>query len=259
MFKKISEFIEKKIYGVDLVDGKIKAFEIKDGIYIDKSIEEAFPNMIEAKDNNSYWYDSNLMKQIVTYISCRTKNSISRPALYIAIPSEITSNEEKSLIFKAFSKSKWGSIYMVNSFICGALGSGLNVNEFKRRIFVYYSTNVTYIGLVFAGGDFNVEIIKKKYSELTEMDIENSIGEILNGVSIDLPEQYTNAKLSKKDLEELKAGWSSEVEDTIYLSVPLELNDKFTNNIGKYKLHYLKHENSILEGLKKIIGIQNIK
>lgn len=258
MFKKISEFIEKKIYGVDLIDGKIKAFEITDGIYIDKSIEEAFPNMIEAKDNN-YWYDSNFMKQIVTYISSRTKNSFSSPILYIAIPSEITSNEDKNLIFKSFSKSRWGSIHMVNSFICGALGSGLDVNEFKRRIFVYCSNNLTYIGLVFAGGDFNVQIIKKKYSELNELDIENSIQEILNRESTELPEQFTNAKLSKKDLEELKAGWSSEIEDIIYLSVPLELSDKFSNNIGKYQVLYLNYENSIVEGLKKIISIQSTK
>lgn len=54
MLKKISELIEKKIYGLDLNEGKIKAFEIKDGIYIDKSIKEAFPNSIEAIDNNSY-------------------------------------------------------------------------------------------------------------------------------------------------------------------------------------------------------------
>lgn len=258
MLKKISELIEKKIYGVDLIDGKIKAFEIKDGIYIDKSIEEALPNMIEAKDNNKYWYDSKYMKQLVTYISSRTKKSFSSPALYIAIPSEITSHDDKNRIFKSFSKSRWSSIYMVNCFICGALGSGLDVNEFKRKIFVYCANNVTYIGLVFAGGDFNVEIIKKKYNELTDMDIENSIEEILNQVSIELPEQFTKAKLSKKDLQELKTGWSSEVENIIYLSVPSEVNNKF-NNIGKYQLVYLNYENSIIEGLKKIISIQNKK
>lgn len=104
-----------------------------------------------------------------------------------------------------------------------------------------------------------MKIIKKKYNELTEIDIENTIQEILNQVSIELPEQFTNAKLSKKDVEELKAGWSSEMEDIIYLSVPSELCNKFSNNIGKYQLLYLNYENSIIEGLKKVISIHSTK
>lgn len=194
MSKTINDLFRRKYVGVDLFNGKLKAFEQYDNIYIDKPIEEIFPSML----NNSYWYDSNSMKQIFTFVINNTKKSLFRPILYIAIPFEISKLEDEMLICKAALKSKWGEVQIISNILCSAVGSGIEVNEVKRKLYIYSLNNLTYIGLVFAGGIFNVNILKKGYNELTESDIVNNVETLLNQVSIELPEEFISAKLPQK-------------------------------------------------------------
>lgn len=260
--KNMIEFIRNKYVGLDLHNGKVKAFEIKDDIYIDKSIQEIYPNILKDidEDNDSYWYDLDIMRKLLIYVSKNTKKSLFRHKLYIAIPFEISESKDKRLIVDAALQSKWRSVYMINNFLCSAVGSGIGINEIKRKIYVYYSQNKIYIGLIFAGGAFNVKILEKDYNQLIEMDIINKIEELLKESSSELPEQFTGIKLLKKDLDKISKGWKLEVERKIYLSVPPNFKNKFHLNIGKYELVYLDYENNILNGLKKTIkGLKKLR
>lgn len=254
MLKNIIEFMRKKYVGVDLFNGNVKAFEKKDNTYINKSIEEIYPNVLNIKTNGNYWCDFDAMKQLLTYVLNNTKKSLFSPTLLIAIPFEIFELNNKELIFDAALQSKWSNIYIIDNFICSAIGSGVDVNEAKRKIFVYCLNNLTYVGLIFAGGVFNVNILEKGYNELTEIDIKSYIEKLLNEVSIQLPKKILNPKLPQKVLEEVVRGWALEIERKIYLSIPLDFKNRLGLNIGIYELVYLEHENSILEGLKKIIS-----
>lgn len=253
MIKNIIEFIRKKHIGVDLFNGELKAFE-KDNIYIDKSIEEINPSILNAEDNDSYWYNLNAMKKLLTYVLNSTKKSLFRPILYIAVQFEISESKDRKLIIDAALQSKWGTVYMVDNFLCSAAGSGIRINEPKRKIYVYHSKKTTYIGVIFAGGAFNVKILEKEYNQLTKIDIKNKIEKLLSELSNELPEQFTSVKLPKKDLNEVARGWRLEIERKIYISVPSNLKNKFCFNIGKYQLVYLDYENNILNGLKRIVG-----
>lgn len=250
MFKNIIEFTRKKYVGVDLFNGNLKAFE-KNDIYIDKPIEEIYTNVLNI-NNKSYWYDFNAIKQLLTYASNNAKKSLRRPILCMAYPFEFQS-KDKDLFVNAASQSKWSRSYIIDNFLCAAIGTNIGTNECKRKIFVYSLNNLTYVGLVFAGGAYNVNILEKGYDELTEIDINNTTEKLLNGVSIQLPEEFANLKVSKKDLEEISMGWKLEIERKIYLCTPPELKNRFGLNIGTYELVYLEYENSILEGLKKLI------
>lgn len=249
MFKNIIEFTRRKYVGVDLFNGNLKAFE-KNNIYIDKPIEEIYTNVLNI-NNKSYWHEFNTIKQLLTYASNNTKKSLFRPILFIAYPFEFKSNH-KDLLVNAASQSKWSQAYIIDNFLCAAIGANIGVDECKRKIFVYSLNNLTYMGLVFAGGTYNVNILEKGYDELTEIDINNTTEKLLNEVSIQLPEEFANLKISPKDLDEVSMGWKLEIESKIYLCTSPELKNKFGLNIGTYQLVYIEYENSILEGLKKI-------
>lgn len=257
MLENIINFMRKRYIGVDLLNGKVRAFEKKENTFIDEYIGQIFPNIFNPINNESYWYDINAIEQLLNYVLSNAKKSLFRPGLVIAIPFEISDIKNKVSIVEEASKFKWSNIYILSNFMCAAIGSGIQIEECRRKIFIYSLNDLTYFGLVFAGNIFNVKILKRGYNELTQGDIINNIGNLTDDASKELPEQFTNIKLSKKDLEEVTIGWKLEIERTIYLSIPTNLKNVFGLNIGKYQLVYLEYENCIIEGLKNAISKLN--
>lgn len=249
MIKNITRFMKKRDIGVDLSDGKLKVFEIKDNIYINKSIEEISPNI----NSNNYSYSSNFINQSIKYVLDNTNKSLLRPRLYISIPYEVYQLNRSEFINDVIFKSRVDEIYMVNNFICAAIGSGIAIREVEKRIFIYCLSNLTYIGLLFGGHIFNGKILEKGYNGLIEIDIKDSIESILKEISPELPKNFTKMDLPIRLLQEATIGWRLDIERKVYLSIPSNLKNKFGSNIGKYQLVYLEYENSTLKGLEKIM------
>ncbi len=249
--KNVFGFLRRKYVGVDLFDGRIRAYEKEDNIFIDKSMEEVFPDLLTNINNESYWHDYNIMKQLLIYVLSNTKKSLSKPVLFIAFPFQISQSKVPEIISDAASQTKCSRVILIDNFLCLAAGTRVILEEPKRKIFICSRSNITYVGLIFAGGAFNVRILEKGYNQLTRVDIENNIKELINVVSIELPNEFM--RLPKKTLEELTTGWKLEIEKIIYVAIPSDLTNSFGFSIGEYKLVYLENENIILEGLKKII------
>lgn len=248
----IVEYIRKKYVGVDLSNGRLKALELNGGTFIDKKIEEIIPEALNDKGYDNYWHDYNELKQLLTYV-LKSIKSLSRLVLFISCPFENSRKEDRRVVLKAALKSGWGNINVIGDYLCAAVGSGMDVDENKRKLYLYSLNNTTYMGLIFAGSAFNVKCLKKGFDELTEEDLRDSIGEILNEVSPKLPEEFSKMIVHKNQLEEVAEGWNLNIEKKVYLSVPYESRDKFDHNLGEYEPVYLNYEDCALEGLRKII------
>lgn len=253
MFKKINEFMGRKYVGIDILNGKLKAYEIEDNTYIDKSVEEICPETSNSLNNGDYLNDFNVIKKLLAYVKNNTKKSLFGAKIFVAIPFGNSQLKTKEYIAKAVFQSKWNEIFMVDNYLCSAVGSGIDVSEIKRKIYIYSSKNITYIGFIFAGGTYNVKIVMKGYNELTAIDIENSVKELLNEASMEIPVEFTKVRLANTDLNEITSGWRLEIEKKIYLSMPQDFKNKFGYGIGEYELIHFDNEDCILEGLKKMI------
>ena len=85
MLENIINFMRKRYIGVDLLNGKVRAFEKKENTFIDEYIGQIFPNIFNPINNESYWYDINAIEQLLNYVLSNAKKSLFRPGLVIAI------------------------------------------------------------------------------------------------------------------------------------------------------------------------------
>ena len=274
MFERIGEVVRTKCVGIDIFDNPLKAVEIKKGIYINESLEN-FYNLLDEKRkdlelqdmiiNSKYWENDKVVKAMFKYARKGLGSTLGQVDLYVALPHQYSTNiyndTWKEKFLNSITASKWRSIHLISNYLCAAIDSGVLINDknqesiYEKCIFVYSTKWNTYVGLVFAGGDFNVEIINAGYDDIKLDQINNSIINILDKLSNTLPEMFLNNRIPKGELEVLHRSWAVPVQNKIYMTVPNKLRQVLGEELGSYQLIYSQDYNMcILNGLSKIMG-----
>lgn len=273
----VSDLLRVKNVGIDMFDNCFRAIESKNGIYIDDKVENIC-SMLSFQSNskvftkneitNEYLIEEETVKMLAKYAYKNLENNILGARLIISLPYDfsICSTNEliKRQIIDSCIKAKWKKIYLIENFICSAVGTGVPSNDLDedgialKNLYVYSNSRCTYVGIIFAGGSFNVEVIDKPIEYISINEIEESYNKVIDALPNELPLEFDYfkdvTKMKKEDYKKLQVGWSRSLHN-VYFTVP----DKKKNEIGTQVLDHTinfctNYDTCIIDGLNKLIS-----
>ena len=266
------EFFRKNHIGVDFFYNQLRAVDYKEGIIYDESLLSFFeqiPHKYQLENvkteiaDYKYLYNADSVEYLFKQFIKQLNSKAVKPAIYIAIPSEIKhcdfGNMWSKNIEQVLLKSNIDSLTLIESLICAAHSINIQFCSHKynglysKYIFIHQTSKATIACILFYGKVFNTKIIYKEPDRITAQEITNLLKDVLNDKNF-TPNILNDKNLEENERETLNKSWKKNFEKDIYLVAPIETCNQFESYIDDYKLNCSEnYDNCIINGLEKIL------
>lgn len=239
-----------KHIGLTINNNIITAVELKKGIYIEKSINDLFPEYC-IKDfwNLDLWKNQVLLKDILDLIISKAGKSFFKPIILINVPIDLSQKQKD--IFAEFIHEYKYNIVLTEDILCPIAGLGDLAHNIQKRFFVFSNGKRTYIILLFAGKIIKIKTIEKNIDIIKKEQILVNINEIKQELSKSIPEIFKdksrNVNLMVNIIQEWEEG---NIENILYIILPDETKKLYSNKLGKYKIEYFNLKQATVDGMK---------
>ncbi len=158
--------------------------------------------------------------------------------------------------FKNLHKDYNLILYSVSPEICLAIGSGEEITDNKKRVFINLTKNEINGFLVFAAGVFARVTFQYQSFSSIDIAINNAISEVITRSLNEIPEVLALPNLDVSEIEEYQKGWNADlIASIVIISSNLELNPQIESYKSvKYELKKCyEHYEYIHIGMKGLV------
>ena len=251
MFQKIREKFRRKNISIDMFDSHLRVKELEQGELINKPLAPLYPNTYNEDLPADYPNNSLALEKIVRLAYGKIEHSFLSPNLVIAVPPKTELNWQQNLLMIC-SKIGFKKMFMVEDFLSAAIGLDIDHKRDRKRLMIFSRRQKTYIGLLFKGSAFNVEEYNKSISDIETNELNDMIEEGVNQIQQDLPEDFEQMKLKKRELKRFQNDWGLDLLDEIHICADVDVEDKFGNRIGQFKINYSDSNLAVDRGLAEV-------
>lgn len=253
-FSKIIESVRPKFIGISIVDGHLTALELKRGVFYTAEVPK-------TPDSPSIWENRRTLKALVkkVYKAAGIRLWTYRPIVVISTPANTPKQVNKE-IYNTVLDAGARTVYLMDDFLMAALGSGVYQKDegpaYNKKIYVLIQEEATYLGIILAGGTFELREIAKGYDNLTSADLETELTQLLNNFPTEVPPQFHHQSIKKVVAEELEKAWRRKPEKRVYLTAPQQYQGKWNDRIGGYDVVYSgEGERAIPQGIEQFLPV----
>lgn len=262
-------FKECKV-GLDIFDNDIKAIDGSKGIFINEKLVDLYDTFPSKKRNQELRnallkeeFNYDILKYLFIYLKNKSDAKLNTK-LFLSVPYDIFNGKNRAnwekTILKAAMSSNWRKVFFVDNFLCAAMGAGVPMNlpgentDLFKNMCLYSTKTHTYIGIIFSGSCFNVQVINKGYDRCKQEDVLEKVKIIEKEVAKDLPDIFDEKGIPEQVRRNIIKGWNKKTNPILYAIAPESLNDEISKTISYYNVKSIEnYEYCVIHGLGKII------
>jgi hypothetical protein len=258
---KFLEYLSPKYIGVTIADQKLRALDSVKGIFLTEDIAETTNILLP----DSIWKHPTVIKKLVKKIFKTAGVQIwsYRPVVIFSVPPG-TSQAENKAIYNCLLYAGTKSVYLLDDLILAALGSGVYQKEegpvYHKRIYALVQKDATYLGIILAGGAFEVKTIAKGYDSFTKDDLAGELKKLVDNCPMEFPAQFQHRAVSKDIAQRLKESWQKKFDRQIFITAPERFKGNWGTKIDDYELIYTNDEElAISKGIEQFFPVLLVK
>jgi hypothetical protein len=249
------EDLRPKYIGITIADKQLTAIELTKGIFFTEDVADPSDTTPAA----SIWQNPASLKALVKKIFKIAGIIIwsYRPVVVFSIPPNTTKPDNK-MIYDAVMNAGAKSVYLLDDLFLAALGTGVyQKNEgplYHKKIYLLVQKEASYLGIILAGGTFEVKTIPKGHDNLTKDDLQLELRKLLDNFPKEFPAQFQHRAISKEVKQELEKAWQRKMEQQVYITAPERFKDHWGQMIDDYWLVYTNDgELAVSKGIEQFL------
>ena len=249
------DFFKSKKIGIVILDGTMTAISLDKGIYFLKDISDLV--------SVPYWEHAVELGGVIEKAVDRAGFSLPRPKVVFLVPPNISDEGKRAVLDSVMRSGEVEFTLLIEDIIAAAVGIDLinDPEDLTKNLYLYAQRDVSFLGLIFAGGLSQIRIVPKGYDKLTEADVTFELGALLDELPKGLPQKFYTNKLFQDTLQHLESAWQVEIPKKLNVTAPESKRGCWGNEIGGYRLIYSdEYELAAVKGVEKILRkVQSIK
>ncbi len=260
-FSKFLEYLHPKYIGITIADQKLSALEPAKGIFFTEDVTETTGALLPE----SIWKKPSAIKKLVkkAFKTAGVRFWTYQPVVIFSVPPN-TPPEDNKAIYNQLMVAGAKSVYLLDDLILAALGSGVYRKDegplYHKKIYVLVQKDATYLGVVLAGGTFEVRTIAKGYDALTKDELRNEVKNLIENFPRQCPAQFQHRAVAKEVAQNLAEAWRRKFEPQIYLTVPERFKDQWGKTMEDYDIIYTDQgELAIVKGIEEFFPALIVK
>ena len=260
-FAKFLEYLHPKYIGITIADQKLSALEPAKGIFFTEDVTEPTGALLP----DSIWKKPAAIKKLIkkAFKTAGVRFWTYQPVVIFSVPPN-TPPEDNKAIYNQLMVAGAKSVYLLDDLILAALGSGVYRKDegplYHKKIYVLVQKDATYLGVVLAGGTFEVRTIAKGYDALTKDELRNEVKSLNENFPRQCPAQFQHRAVAKDVAQNLAEAWRRKFEPQIYLTVPERFKDQWGKTMDDYDIIYTDQgELAIVKGIEEFFPALIVK
>ena len=258
---KLIEDLRPKYIGITISGRQLTAIELTKRIFFTEDVADSSDTTPPAP----IWQNPATLKALVKKVFTTTGIRVwsYRPVVVFSVPPNTTKPENK-IIYDVVMNAGAKHVYLLDDLLLAALGTGVyQKNEgpiYHKKISILVQKGATYLGIILAGGTFEVTTIPKGYDNLTADDLQLELRKLLNNFPKEFPAQFHHRIISKEVKQELEKAWQRKMEQQVYLTAPERFKDHWGSMIDDYWLVYTSDgELAVCKGIEQFLPTLVVK
>lgn len=258
---KLLEYLHPKFIGITIADQKLSALEPAKGIFFTEDVSEP----TGALHPDSIWKKPVAIQKLVkkAFKAAGVHFWTYQPVVVFSVPPN-TPPEDNKAIYHQLMTAGAKSVYLLDDLILAALGSGVYRKDegplYHKKIYVLAQKDATYLGVVLAGGAFEVRTIPKGYAGLTQEELLNEVKNLSANFPRQCPAQFQHRAVAKDVAHNLEEAWRRKFESQIYITVPERFKGQWGNTVDDYDIIYTDQgELAIVKGIEEFFPALIVK
>jgi hypothetical protein len=258
---KFLEYLRPKYIGITIADQKLRALEPTKGIFLSEDVPETTGALLPG----SIWKKPAAIKKLVKKVfqTAGVRFWTYQPVVIFSVPPN-TSPADNKAVYNELMYAGSKSVYLLDDLILAALGSGVYQKDegpvYQKKIYCLVQQDATYLGVVLAGGTFEVKTIAKGYDTLTRNDLQNELKNLIDNFPTEFPAQFQHRAVAKEMTQRLEEAWREKFEPKVSITAPERFKDHWGKTIDGYKLVYTTEgELAISKGIEQFFPALIVK